>query len=298
MNGIFPAVATPFSADGAIDFEALDYNLAAYFDSRLAGVLLLGSTGEAIHLNRDERLEIVRRGAAMLPSGKHLLVGLGGGALGEAVDFARRLGSFQVTALLAGVPSYFKGRMTAQALIRYYRELAEAAPFPLLLYNVPQFTGLEIPVPVVSDLSRHPRIVGMKESSGDLIYVQEILSRVDSGFQLLTGSSQNLGPALTLGIRGAILAVACAVPEMPIALLEAYARGDDISGLQGRLFRLSQLLTVQYGIAGLKYAMDLLGWRGGLCRLPLLPLSRKEEETVEEVLRGLGLETRPAGRPT
>ncbi len=289
LDGVFPAVTTPFTSNGDVDLDALEGNLRVFFASQLRGVLLLGSTGESVHLSEREMLSILERGSQLLPSDKLLLVGAPAGSLQLAAAWTKRLEGYPVAALLAGAPSYFKARMTAEALYRYYQELADAAPFPLLLYNVPQFSGLSLPVEVVVRLSRHPRIIGMKESSGDLIYAQRILAATGSDFQFLTGSSQVLGPSLTLGIRGAILAVASALPDLPVRLIEAFLAGEEIGELQGCLCRFSDRVSGQYGIPGLKHAMDLLGLRGGHSRLPLLPLEEDEKLAIASALNELGL---------
>ncbi len=295
FEGIFPPVATPFTDGGEIDYEALGHNLRFYYSSRLRGIVMLGSTGESVHLETDEKLELVRLASRLRPERKLLLAGVGGGSTKEAIAFARQLEPFPVSALLAAAPAYYKGQMQVPALCRYYHELADNAPFPLLLYNVPQFSGLELPVEAVAELSGHPRIVGMKDSSGDLIYLQRVQQRVQAGFEILTGSAQVWGPALMLGVRGAILALACALPDLAVDLRDAYRDGKDVTALQQRVFRVGQLLTSDYGIAGIKFAMDLVGLRGGHCRQPLLPVPEEGRRRIENALRRLGRLAEPSG---
>ncbi len=178
--------------------------------------------------------------------------------------------------------------MKDQALYRYFSTIADQSPFPVLLYNVPQFSGLELSPEVIGELAGHRNVAGMKESSGNLIYVQRVLLATQGhDFEVILGSADILGPALVLGIKAAILAVACALPELAVSLLADYREGKDIRQQQLRLLKVSRLLTAQYGVPGLKSAMDLVGFQGQFCRLPLLPLESAETSAIEEALRPL-----------
>ncbi|HSR53035.1 MAG TPA: dihydrodipicolinate synthase family protein [Acidobacteriota bacterium] len=283
--GIIPPVTTPFDEDGAVVWPALKSNLERYIEKPVSGVLMLGSNGEAAHLATSERLQAVQLACETLPRDRRILVGVSFAALTQAVDFVESLEGLPVDALLTSVPTYYKNRMSDEALEAYFLRLAEAAPAPLLLYNVPQYSGLALSPELVVRLAAHPGIVGMKDSWGNFGYLQKILYRTrDADFQVLLGSAQIFGPSLGLGIRAAILAVACALPELPALMLEAYRRDEDISALQEELFTIAEALTSRFGVAGVKYAMDLLGWKGGLCRLPLLPLKEPEMQDIENAL--------------
>ncbi len=285
FEGIIPPVTTPFSEDGEVLYGALARNMERYLKTRLSGFLLLGSNGESVHLNEAERLEVVRQVDSTLPADRRLVVGVSCASLAEASAFVDRLSGFRVDALLVGAPSYYKNRMNLPALVGYFRAVADRSPFPVLLYNVPQYSGLELAPAVVRELAGHPNVVGMKDSSGNISYVQHILeSTRGQEFELIMGSAQALGPALCLGVRAAILAVACAAPELPIELLEAHHAGRPIGDLARRLFQVANAVTSLYGVPGLKYAMDKVGYEGGCCRAPLLPLTPAEREDIERRL--------------
>ncbi len=286
--GVMPPVTTPFAADGSLLYDALESNLHHYLETSVSGFLLLGSNGEAPHLTDSEKIEVIRRADSLVPSDRHLLVGVGSATLKGSLDFLEDIRDFRVAAVLVSVPSYYKNRMKDQALYRYFSTIADQSPFPVLLYNVPQFSGLELSPEVIGELAGHRNVAGMKESSGNLIYVQRVLLATQGhDFEIILGSADILGPALVLGIKAAILAVACALPELAVSLLADYREGKDIRQQQLRLLKVSRLLTAQYGVPGLKSAMDLVGFQGQFCRLPLLPLESAEKSAIEEAMRPL-----------
>ena len=223
----------------------------------------------------------------LFPS-QSFLVGLSSATLRDAHAFLDAVAGCRIDALLVATPSYYRNRMNPRALSRFFLELAERSPYPVLLYNVPQYSGLELSPELVGDLAGHQAIAGMKDSSGNLLYVQRILEATrKQDFQLILGSAQVLGPSLSLGIKAAIIAVADAFPHLPVRVMEAFEAGEDILEPQLELFRVANALTSSYGIPGLKYAMDLAGFEGRACRRPLLPLTEAEKEAVRVALKSL-----------
>ncbi|MEE8350011.1 MAG: dihydrodipicolinate synthase family protein [Acidobacteriota bacterium] len=284
FRGVIPPVTTPFLAEGAVLYDVLEENLRKYLNTVAAGFLLLGSNGEAPHLSPSEKLEIVRRSGAIIPADRYLLVGVASQTLVETVDFLGKIRELRVDAVLVSVPAYYKDRMNEEALHRYFVEVGNRSDFPVLLYNIPQFTGIEIPPGLVGELASHHNIVGMKDSSGSVGYLERILEQTqDEDFQVILGSAGILGPALVLGIEAAILAVACVLPGLPHRLMKDYQEGADIRNRQFQLAQVSRCVTDDHGIPGLKYAMDLLGFEGGESRLPLLPLGEDQKVDVERV---------------
>ena len=285
FDGVIPPLTTPFSEEGRVLYPALEKNLEAYADSRLSGVLALGSNGEAVHLTPSEQIEVVRLARSCLPPDRVFLIGVSASTLDQAKHFIDSMSDMQATAFLVGAPSYYKNRMSCKALRLYFESVAEHAPAPVLLYNVPQYSGIELQPEFIAELAQHDRISGMKDSSGNLIYLQRVLEQVQGrSFQVVLGSAQLLGPATSLGIRAAILAVACALPELPIRVLRAEGPASRRREQLADLFRIAQVVTVGFGIPGLKFAMDLAGLRGGACRLPLLPLEEEEKEALRRVV--------------
>ena len=285
FEGIIPPVTTPFSPDGDLQLDLLERNVERYLATELSGLLLLGSNGEAVHLSDQERLQMIRHVAPLVAGQKLFLVGLSAMTLREALATTDALSDLPIDALLVSVPAYYRNRMTTAVLVDYFTQVAENAPFPVLLYNVPQYSGLEISPEVVRNLAPHPNIPGMKDSSGNLHYVQHVLAATaEVDFEVIMGSAQVLAPALLLGIRAAILAVACAMPSLPIQLFRDYEAGRDIRQQQARLFQVANAVTSIYGVPGLKAAMNLNGFEGGSCRAPLADLSESEVDHLRQLL--------------
>ena len=285
FDGVIPPLTTPFSEEGRVLYPALEKNLEAYADSRLSGVLALGSNGEAVHLTPSEQIEVVRLARSCLPPDRVFLIGVSAPTLDQAKHFIDSMSDMQATAFLVGAPSYYKNRMSCKALRLYFESVAEHAPAPVLLYNVPQYSGIELQPELIAELAQHDRISGMKDSSGNLIYLERVLEQVQGrSFQVVLGSAQLLGPATSLGIRAAILAVACALPELPIRVLRAEGLASLRREQLADLFRIAQAVTVGFGIPGLKFAMDLAGLRGGLVVSRFFPWRRKRKRPFEESL--------------
>jgi 4-hydroxy-2-oxoglutarate aldolase len=290
LRGIFPPLTTPFDSHGEVDREALRQNLLKYGEFGLAGYVVLGSNGESVYLTLEERLQVLETARLAVPAEKVLMAGVFEESTRGCIDFLRQIGRLGLDAAMVGVPHYFKGQMTAEVIFDHYQRVADSAPLPILLYNVPQFTGIRIPVDVIAKLLGHPRIVGMKDSSGDLGYDQEILQLTEGrDFQILTGSASALLPGLVLGIQGGVIAIACALPDLPIEICRLWAANlPEARGIQRVMFPLSRAVTEQFGLAGLKYLMDLAGFRGGLPRLPLRPLREEQKVVLQELLKRSG----------
>ena len=282
FQGVIPPITTPFSPQGEILHGVLEGNLAKYLKTSATGFLVLGSNGEAPHLSPSEKLEIVRRSGATISPDRYFLVGIASSSLVEASKFLEKIEELRIDAVLISVPSYYKDRMNEEALHRYFTEIADRSAFPVLLYNIPQFTGLAIGPEVVGKLASHHNVVGMKDSSGNIGYLERVLGQTQKeDFQVILGSAGILGPGLVLGIEAAILAIACVLPELPLRLMKDFRAGIDLGSQQLQLARVARCVTDDHGIPGLKYAMDLLGFEGGQSRLPLLPLDQGQKVDIE-----------------
>jgi 4-hydroxy-2-oxoglutarate aldolase len=190
---------------------------------------------------------------------------------------------------LVKTPYYYKPMYKAETLIAHYRRVADASPIPVMLYSVPQFTGIALEAPEVGVLAQHPNIMGLKESSGVVQRAAEILAVVPASFQLLVGSASMMFPSIVLGAVGSILALASALPEQCVALCDA-ARGghlDKARELQPGVQEASKVIVSQGGIPGVKYAMDQAGYKGGLPRLPLQPVQEDQRRAIEKVMAKL-----------
>lgn len=285
LRGIFPPLATPFRADGALDLRGFESNLDAYAAHDLGGYLVLGSNGESPYLEEDEKLTLVR--AARKGAGrKPLLVGTGQESTRATIAFTRKCAELGADAALVLTPHYYKSQMTVDALRRHFEAVADASPVPVLLYSVPAFTGLTFQPALAAALAGHPRVAGMKESSGDLSLLGRIIAAVPAGFEVACGSAPVLYPALCIGANAGVVAVSCCAPAVAVGLYRAFTQGDHAGArrLQDVVTPLGLAITVTYGVAGLKAAIDLAGLRGGHVRAPLLPLPDAARAEVAALL--------------
>jgi 4-hydroxy-2-oxoglutarate aldolase len=285
LRGIFPPLATPFREDGALDLRGFESNLDAYAAHDLGGYLVLGSNGESPYLEEEEKLKLVR--AARQGAGrKPLLVGTGQESTRATIAFTRKCAELGADAALVLTPHYYRSQMTVEALRRHFEAVADASPMPVLLYSVPAFTGLTFQPTLAASLAGHPRVAGMKESSGDLSLLGRIIAAVPAGFEVACGSAPVLYPALCIGANAGIVAVSCCAPAVAVALYRAFTQGDHVRArrLQDVVTALGIAITVTYGVAGLKAAIDLAGLRGGHVRAPLLPLPDAARAEVASLL--------------
>jgi dihydrodipicolinate synthase/N-acetylneuraminate lyase len=168
IEGIFAAVPTPFYPDERVYFRKLEANMARYSRSLLAGMLLLGSTGEAPMLDDAESRDILRVAAEAAAPEKVLIAGVGRESVKATVELAEAAARFQYDAVLIRTPSYFANQMSKAAVLHYFRSVADRSPLPVLIYNIPSFVPYSIPMEVVIELAQHPNIVGIKDSSGSI----------------------------------------------------------------------------------------------------------------------------------
>jgi 4-hydroxy-2-oxoglutarate aldolase len=284
LRGVVPPLVTPFRPDGSLDLPAFEANLGFLKGFDLSGFLVLGSNGEAAGLEEAEKLDLVVVARRSLP-GRFLLVGTGVESTRGTVALTRRAADAGADAALVLTPHYYRSRMTEEALRRHYEAVADASPIPVYLYSVPAFTGLVWPPDLAGALADHPRIAGIKESSGDLSLLARIVSTVPPTFTVACGNAPVLYPALCVGAAGGVVAVANCVPGVATALFAAFRAGDHERArrLQEALTPLAVAVTATWGVAGLKAAMDFVGLRGGAVRAPLLPVG----DAVREQLRPL-----------
>jgi len=277
LSGVILPLTTPFVGD-AVDTAGLAANIARYEQHGLAGYLLLGSTGEAVLLDENEKLTVLRTARAAIPRDRAMLAGVGVESTRATVRLARAAGEAGADALLVLTPFFFRGRMSADALRRHFEAVADAAPVPVLLYNVPMHTSLVIPPAVVGELARHPNVAGLKDSSGDLPWLLDVLGRVPAGFRVLCGSAAAFASELSAGAVGGILALGDVLPEPLVELHRRHQAGDAAGALalQKALVGPTRTFVNAFGIAGVKAAMDLRGLRGGAPRPPLQPLAPAE----------------------
>jgi 4-hydroxy-2-oxoglutarate aldolase len=285
LRGVIPPLATPFRSDGGLDLAAFEANLAALSAHTFGGFLLLGSNGEAVSLEPAETQALVAAARRSLP-GRFLLVGTGRESTLATIVATRAAAELGADAALVVTPHFYRARMTPEALRRHFDAVAEASPVPVYAYSVPAHTGLAWPLELAASLAAHPRIAGLKESSGDVALLARIVASVPASFEVACGNAPAFYPALCVGAAGGILAVANCAPRVVLALERAFAAGDHARArrIQQALTPLAAAVTTGYGVAGLKLALDLVGFRGGSVRAPLLPAPAGAAEEIRQLL--------------
>ena len=292
LHGIFPPIATPFDHEGNIWKVKVQHNVEKWNLTGLSGYVVCGSTGESVALTTEEKIQLWEWVAQFAAPEKLLIAGTGVESVRETVALTNRAAEIGYKAVMVRTPHYYKNLVNnAAAQKLYFSSVADQARIPLIIYNWPQTTGVDIPAEAVAELSHHPNIIAVKESSGNLEKVIQMVREVKKGFQVLVGSAPTLASSLAAGAVGAILAFANAAPYATISIWEAHRTREPEAALdwQSRIGRAAQLVTTKYGVPGLKYAMDLAGYYGGPPRLPLTvpcPPAKKEIEEAFQDLKG------------
>lgn len=288
LQGIFPPLTTPFAADGEIDLAALRFNIARYNKTRLAGYVLNGSTSESVLLTWDEIDRLWATALEHAAPGKTMIAGTGAESTPETIRHTKRAAELGFDAALVRTPSYYKPYMTFEAEAAHFTRVADASPIPVLIYSVPVFTNYTVEAPLVARLSAHQNIAGIKDSSGNVQRIADIVHSTHLNFNTLTGSAMTLQEAIEAGACGAILAVSCIFPEACVEFYEAVRQNDGarIQQLKKQAINPAATLGSKFGIAGIKFAMDRLGYKGGVPRAPLLPVSDAAKLEIEGLLAG------------
>lgn len=289
LAGVYAPISTPFSADEEVDLGGLQENLARYAESGIHGYLALGSNGENRSLSEAERLLVLRTVVRYKGAGQVVIAG-------ATYDAQRDTERFLVAASEVGAdfglvlpPGYFRKQMTAEILYRYFATLADAAPIPLLLYNAPGFNGITLEVELVRRLAKHSNIVGMKDSAASGIEAFLELQRPD--FAVLAGSANFLFAAMLQGSPGGTVSLANSFPGVALHLYELGLARDERAGSSYQAFvsNVNAAISGQHGVAGVKAAMDLAGYVGGIPRRPLLPLSEEARTQLRTALAAADL---------
>ena len=289
LQGIFPPITTPFDHAGNLYAAKVQHNVEKWNKTTLAGYVVCGSTGEDVFLSTEEKVALWELVAQHAAPEKLLIAGSGMESAKETICLTNRAAELGYKAALIRTPHYFKNQMTQPAnQIVYFRAVADQAKIPVLLYNWPQMTGVDLPAEAIVTLSEHPNIIGMKDSSGNIQRVMDVVRDARQGFQVLVGSAPALLPSLLMGASGGILAFANAAPYAAIAIWEAFRTREDEAARdwQNRVGR-AAARTARNGVPGVKHAMDLNGYYGRPPRLPLTVPTPEAKRDIEEAFKDL-----------
>jgi 4-hydroxy-2-oxoglutarate aldolase len=291
MAGIFPPIPTPFDASGELDWKALASNFEKWNLYPLAGYVILGTNGEFPYLSEAEKLAFLEAARKHIPTGKLFMAGAGCESTHSTIALVKKVAALGADVALLITPSYYKSKMDAAALLHYYQSVADASPIPISIYNMPANTMVDMSAELVIKLSQHPNIIGLKDSSGNLAKLGEIVRRARSGFQVLAGSAGFLYPALCLGAIGGVLALSNIAPQQCCDILNFFHQGRlaDAKELQLRLIAANDAVTARFGVAGLKAAMEMIGFYGGPPRSPLQPLNDEQRAILRGILKEAGI---------
>lgn len=286
LAGVFPPIPTPFRADGSVDWKNLEANLKILLDQPVRGLVVGGSNGEFVFLNEEEQLAVVTFVRERLSEDFLLIAGSGAESTIRTTALTQRVADAGADVALVITPSYYTSKMTPAALLAHYGSVAKNSPIPLLLYNMPANTGVDMRSTTICELSQHGNILGIKDSSGKVDKLAEVVAHSAPGFQVLAGSAGFFLPALTVGAVGCVAALANIAAPRLRSIESSYRAGDlkIAQTEQAALVRINSMITAVYGVAGLKAAMDLLGLYGGPVRLPLMDLPTEAREQIRTEL--------------
>ncbi len=291
LAGIYPPISTPFTEQGEIAFDYLSTNLSRWNELPLDGYVVGGSNGEFVSQSFDERVAVVKAVREGMSSNHLLIAGAGMHSTRETVELAQAMAAAGADAVLIVTPSYYKSKMDLRALRGHYYAVADASSVPVILYNVPANTGVDMPAGTILELAQHANIIGIKDSSGDLAKMGSVVDAAPEGFQVLAGSGSFFLPALAIGAVGLIAALVN-IAAADLARIQSLFRDGQLNEariLQQRLIEANSAVTSHFGVAGLKAALDLLGFYGGPVRSPLQPLMADERENLRTILVRAGL---------
>ena len=289
LQGIFPPITTPFDHAGNLYATKVEHNIEKWNRTTLAGYVVCGSTGETPFLAAEEKYTLWELVAKYAAPEKLLIAGTGVDGVEPTVCLTNRAAAMGYKAALVLTPHYFKNQMNRpETQLLYFRSVADRSKIPVVIYNFPQMTGIDISADTVARLSEHPNIIGMKDSSGNIEKMMQVVRDTKPGFQALVGSAQILLPALLMGAAGGILAYANAAPYSAIAIFEAHRTREEEAARdwQTRVGRAASV-SGKYGIPGLKHAMDLNGYYGGPPRLPMSTPTPEAKKEIEEAFKDL-----------
>jgi 4-hydroxy-2-oxoglutarate aldolase len=291
LRGVFTPIATPFDGHGQVAHDKLEFNLGKWNQTGLSGYIVLGSNGEWVFLNEREKLAVLKTARQVIPKDKLMIAGTASESTVNTIALTEEAAEIGADAAIIINPSYYKSQMTAPVLVNHYRVIADASPIPIMIYNLPPATGIDLSADLLVELSQHPNIMGVKDTSGNMPKMGETIRRADPSFHVVSGSANFFYPSLAIGVTGGILALANVAPDQSVEMFRLFNAGEIEKGrdLHLRMLPVNLAITSRFGVSGLKAALDMVGFYGGPPRLPLLPLDDERREEVRNMLKTAGL---------
>ncbi|KAI8339388.1 hypothetical protein BC941DRAFT_372382 [Chlamydoabsidia padenii] len=289
--GIYVPIPNFFLDNEDVDYTTLEKHIAYLANTGIAGIIFQGSTGEAVHLADDERVDIIKKGKEFIKKYDptiQVLAGTGAGSVRHTRKLTQDAADAGAAFALVLPPSYYSGNMDSQAFYDFFTKVADDSPIPIVIYNYPGVTqGLDIDKPTLARLAKHDNIVGIKGTDGNIGKVGYLNEHTKGEvFTLLAGSADFFLPALSVGAVGAVPGLANLMPRSCVELLKLYQKGDfkAASELQVKLVLPDDALARWYGLPGVKAGMDHFLGYGGRCRLPLRRVTTEQKAEIVEAL--------------
>jgi len=290
LKGIMPPIATPFIND-EVAYDKLAQNFSKWNKTGLSGYVVMGSNGESVFLIRNEKLKLVAEVKKNISDDKLLIAGTGSDSIRETISLSNETAEIGADYVLILTPSFYKSEMKPAAYIKYFSAVADKTKIPVIIYNVPKFTGVDIEAETVAKLAEHKNIVGIKNSSENVRQTTEMIDQTPKDFAVIIGTASVLYAALSAGAVGGILALANIAPNECVQIQKFMDEGKHTEAieLQKKMLPVNKAITVTYGVAGLKAAMNMLGYFGGEPRAPLSVLSETDKQQLKQILVNAGL---------
>ncbi len=289
LKGVMPPHITPLTASGTLDEEGLREDVAFWVESGVSGLVPCGSNGESVNLSFDEKKQVIDIVVDEVNGRTPVIAGTGSSSTPETILLSKCAIDLGVDALLVVTPYYFP--VSQEDLYHHYHSLIEKIDHPIILYDVPKFTGVTLNPETVQRLTKFDQIIGIKESSTNLRQIAELVRSVGEKITVLSGSGSTMFSTLTLGGKGAIAAIVNVAPALCARLYNAVVSGntEEARLLQLSLLRLDRLLTVEYPVSGVKAALEILGKKAGPPRMPFQPVPTKGMDEIKSELSKLSL---------
>ena len=286
LKGIYTPIITPFDEKEEIEYDYLLHNLNKWGATDLDGIVVLGSNGEFVYLSEEEKLNLVKFVRKNFNQNKKMIVGTYCESTKGTIELSCKMADLGADAVLLLPPNYYKGGMKEDILYRHFTDVADASPVPVMLYNMPGNTGINLTAGLIAKLSKHPNIAGIKDTSGNIVQMAEVVRDTDDDFAVFAGNASYLLPALEVGARGATLALANLLPQDCCDLVKLFKEGKhaEARAMQLAMLSVNAAVTLRFGVSGLKYALDMLGYKGGCVRRPLRPLSDENKKIVSDIV--------------
>jgi 4-hydroxy-2-oxoglutarate aldolase len=291
LHGVFPPIPTPFDAQGDVDRGALSANLERWNAYGLAGYVVVGSNGEAVFLTEEEKRRVWETARQAIPTDKLLIAGTGCESARQTIALTQLAADAGSDAALVVTPHYYANMVSLQALLDHYQAVADASPIPIILYTVPKFTHVDLDATTIARASMHPNIIGLKDSSGNMIKMADIIGSTGPDFQILAGSGGFFLAGLAVGAVGCVPALGNVAPQEVVDIQHLFEarRVEEAAELQRRMVPVNTAVTARFGIPGLKAALDMLGYYGGPVRAPLSDLGDGDRRILQDILAEGGL---------